>query len=445
MYDVIILGAGPGGYVAAERAGERGKSVLLIEKAEVGGVCLNEGCIPTKTLLNSAKHYSHALDSRMFGVHTEGVVFNLEEAQIWKNKVVETNRKGILYLMDKYGVKVVKGTGVFNSDGTIQVGEETYSGKDIIIATGSSPFIPPIPGSDSDAVLDSTALLEIQKIPSSLVVIGGGVIGLEFASFFSLLGVKVDIIEMLDEIVPFMEPEFAKTMRRAMKKVKFHLGAKVESIDGNKVNFIRKGKDLFIEAEVILMAVGRKPNIAGLGLDNLGIEMNRAGIEVNEKMATTRPGFYAIGDVIGKSLFAHSASRMAEVVVNTICGEADSLDYDIVPWAVYTHPEAASCGLTESEAAARGIKIKTATLQMRVSARYYAENGHTPGLCKVIVDGDTDKIIGIHLLGSPCSEMIFGAALMMQAGMKTSDIKHTIFPHPSVSEVIRETVLAIES
>ena len=444
MYDLIILGAGPGGYVAAERAGERGKSVLLIEKAEVGGVCLNEGCIPTKTLLNSAKHYSHTLDSKMFGVHCESAVFNLEEAQNWKNKVVDTNRKGILFLMDKYGVELVKGTGVFNSDGTIRVGDENYSGKNIIIATGSSPFMPPIPGADSEAVLDSTALLEIQKIPSSLVVIGGGVIGLEFASFFSMLGVKVDIIEMMDEIAPFMEPEFAKTMRRAMKKVKFHLGAKVESIDGNKVNFIRKGKEFFIEAEIILMAVGRKPNIAGLGLENLGIEINRAGIEVNEKMATSRPGFYAIGDVIGKSLFAHSASRMAEVVVNTICGDEDNLDYDIVPWAVYTHPEAASCGLTESEAVARGIKIKTATLQMRVSARYYAENGHTPGLCKVVVDGDTDKIIGIHLLGSPCSEMIFGAALMMQTGMKTSDIKHTIFPHPSVSEVIRETVLAIE-
>ncbi len=444
MYDLIILGAGPGGYVAAERAGERGKKVLLIEKAEIGGVCLNEGCIPTKTLLNSAKHYSHALDSKMFGVHTENAVFNLEEAQIWKNKVVATNIKGILYLMDKYGVEVLKGTGSFNTDGTIQVGEISYSGKDIIIATGSSPFMPPIPGADSKAVLDSTDLLEITKVPTSIVVIGGGVIGLEFASFFSMLGVKVDIIEMMDEIAPFMEAEFAKSMRRAMKKVKFHLGSKVESIDGNKVNFTKGGKEKVIEAEIILMAVGRKPNLEGIGLENLGLEMGRAGIIVNEKMATSKPGIYAIGDVIGKSLFAHSASRMAEVVVNTICGDEDSLDYDIVPWAVYTHPEAASCGLTEAEAIKRNINLKTATLQMRISARYYAENGHTPGLCKVVVDGDTDKIIGIHLLGSPCSEMIFGAALMMQTGMTTKDIKRTIFPHPSVSEVIRETVLAIE-
>ncbi|MCK5153836.1 MAG: dihydrolipoyl dehydrogenase [Spirochaetales bacterium] len=444
MYDLIILGAGPGGYVAAERAGERGKSVLLIEKAEIGGVCLNQGCIPTKTLLNSAKHYSHALDSKMFGVHTENATFNLEEAQVWKNKVITTNRKGILYLMDKYGVEIIRGTGIFNKDGTIQVGDTTYSGKDIIIATGSSPFMPPIPGADSLAVLDSTDLLEITEVPSSLVVIGGGVIGLEFASFFSMLGVKVDIIEMMDEIAPFMEAEFAKTMRRAMKKVKFHLGSKVESIDGNKVNFTKKGKDLVIEAETILMAVGRKPNLTGIGIEDLNIEMSKTGIIVDDKMATSRPGIYAIGDVIGKSLFAHSASRMAEVVVNTICGDEDSLDYDIVPWAVYTHPEAASCGLTEAEAVKRSINIKTATLQMRISARYYAENGHTPGLCKVVVDGDTDKIIGIHLLGSPCSEMIFGAALIMQAGMTTSDIKHTIFPHPSVSEVIRETVLVIK-
>ncbi len=444
MYDLIILGAGPGGYVAAERAGERGQKVLLIEKAEIGGVCLNEGCIPTKTLLNSAKHYSHALDSKMFGVHSENVTFNLEEAQNWKNKVITTNRKGILYLMDKYGVDLVKGIGVFSNDGTIQVGGTSYSGKNIIIATGSSPFIPPIPGADSNTVFDSTELLNIDIIPSSLVVIGGGVIGLEFASFFSMLGVKVDIIEMMDEIAPFMEAEFAKTMRRAMKKVKFHLGAKVESIDGHKVNFVRKGKDSVIEADIILMAVGRKPNLNGLGLENLNIDMSKTGICVNEKMETTRSGIYAIGDVIGKSLFAHSASRMAEVVVNTICGDEDSLDYDIVPWAVYTHPEAASCGLTEAEALRRGINIKTATLQMRISARYFAENGMTPGLCKVVVDGDSDKILGIHLLGSPCSEMIFGAALMMQSGMTTLDIKHTIFPHPSVSEVIRETVLAIE-
>ncbi len=445
MYDLIILGAGPGGYVAAERAGRRGKSVLLIEKAEVGGVCLNEGCIPTKTLLNSAKHYSHALDSKMFGVYTEKASFNLEEAQIWKNKVVTTSRKGILYLMDKYGVEVIKGAGVFNDDGTIQVGDKIYSGKDVIIATGSSPLIPHIPGADSETVFDSTDLLEITKIPSSLIVIGGGVIGLEFASMFSMLGVKVDVIEMMDEIAPFMEAEFAKGMRRAMKRVKFHLGAKVESIDGNKINFVRKGKELEIEAEIILMAVGRKPNLSGIGLEKLGIEIGRAGIIVDEKMATSRPHFYAIGDVIGKSLFAHSASRMAEVVVNTICGDEDNLDYDIVPWAVYTHPEAASCGLTEAEAVKRGVSIKTATLQMRISARYYAENGNTPGLCKVVVDGDTDRIIGIHLLGSPCSELIYGAALMMQTGMTTSDIKHTIFPHPSVSEVIRETILAIDS
>ena len=444
MYDLIILGAGPGGYVAAERAGQNGKSVLLIEKAEIGGVCLNEGCIPTKTLLNSAKLYAHAFDSSRFGVHTEKASFNLDEAQVWKKKVVDTNIKGILYLMDKFGVKIIKGTGIFNSDGSIQVGEDSYIGKNVIIATGSSPFMPPIPGSDSKAVLDSTELLEITKIPSSLVVIGGGVIGLEFASLFSMLGVKVDIIEMMDEIAPFMEAEFAKTMRRAMKKVKFHLGAKVESIDNNTVHFTRKGKKLEIDADIILMAVGRKPNLSGIGLEKLGIEMSRSGIVVDEKMATSKPGIYAIGDVIGKSLFAHSASRMAEVVVHNICGEEDSLDYDIVPWAVYTQPEAASCGLTEAEALKRGINIKTATLQMRISARYYAENGHTPGLCKVVVDGDTDKIIGIHLLGSPCSEMIFGAALMMQSGMKTADIKHTIFPHPSVSEVIRETVLAIE-
>ncbi len=443
MYDIIIIGAGPGGYVAAERAGARGKKVLLIEKGTIGGVCLNEGCIPTKTLLNSAKHYDHAVASGMFGVHTEGASFNLEEAQQWKKKVVDTNVKGIVYLMDKYGVEVVKGEAFLTDKNTVKVGEKSYSGENIIIATGSSTFIPPIPGADSPSVVTSTELLEIMELPESLTVIGGGVIGLEFASFFSMLGIEVHVIEMLDEIAPFMEREFAKTMRRALKKVKFHLSSKVESIEGNKVNFTRKGKSESLQSSLILMSVGRKPNIEGMGFEEAGLEMNRQGLVVDDRMETNIPGIYAIGDVIGKSLFAHSASRMAEVAVNAICGLEDKFNYDAVPWAIYTYPEVASCGLTEEAAVERGYEVSTATSLMRISARYFAENGNMPGLCKVIADKKTRRILGIHLLGSPSSEMIFGAALMIQTGMTTEDVRTTIFPHPSVSEVIRETVLSL--
>lgn len=443
MYDVIIIGAGPGGYVAAERAGLKRKKVLLIEKETIGGVCLNVGCIPTKTLLNSAKHYEYAVASGMFGVHSERASFSLAEAQNWKKKVVDTNVKGIVFLMKKYGVNIIYGEAVLSGKNTIRVGDTEYSAENIIIATGSSTFIPPIPGVDSKYVVTSTELLEIETLPSSLTIIGGGVIGLEFASFFSMLGTEVHMVEMLDEIAPFMEKEFAKTMRRALKKVKFHLSSRVESIDGNKIFFTRKGKEETLEADLILMAVGRKPNVHGMGFEKLGLEMNRQGLVVNDRMETNISGIYAIGDVIGKSLFAHSASRMAEVAINTICGIKDTMNYDAVPWAIYTHPEVASCGFTEEEACERGYEIETATSLMRISARYFAENGNMPGLCKVIADKKTHKILGIHLLGSPGSEMIFGAALMIQNGMTIMDIRNTIFPHPSVSEVIRETVLSI--
>ncbi len=443
MYDIIIIGAGPGGYIAAERAGAQGKKVLIIEKDTVGGVCLNVGCIPTKTLLNSAKHYDHAVNSSLFGVHSDGAVFNLSEAQEWKKKVVDTNVNGIIFLMKKYGVETVMGEAFLVDKNTVQVGEETYRAENIIIATGSSTFIPPIPGVGSRYVVTSTELLAIKELPSSLTVIGGGVIGLEFASFFSMLGITVHVIEMLDEIAPFMEKEFAKTMRRAMKKVKFHLSSKVEAIKDNRVVFTRKGKEEFLDSDLILMAVGRKPNVQEMGFAEVGLEINRHGLVVNDKMETNIPGIYAIGDVIGKSLFAHSASRMAEVAVHAILGIDDRLNYDAVPWAIYTYPEVASCGLTEDEAVSRGYEVDTATSLMRISARYYAENGNVPGLCKVVADKKTHKVLGIHLLGSPSSEMIFGAALMIQSGMTTKDVRTTIFPHPSVSEVIRETVLSL--
>ncbi len=443
VYDVIIIGAGPGGYVAAERAGAKGKKVLIIEKDTVGGVCLNVGCIPTKTLLNSAKHYDHAVNSNLFGVHSEGATFNLTEAQEWKKKVVDTNVKGIIFLMEKYGVEIVMGKAFLVDKNTVKVDGVSYQADNIIIATGSSTFIPPIPGAHSKHVVTSTELLAVTELPESLTVIGGGVIGLEFASFFSMLGIPVHVIEMLDEIAPFMEKEFAKTMRRALKKVKFHLSSKVESIDGNKVFFVRKGKEEVLESDLILMAVGRKPNVQEMGFEAAGLEMNRHGLVVDDKMETNISGIYAIGDVIGKSLFAHSASRMAEVAVHTILGIEDALNYDAVPWAIYTYPEVASCGLTEDEAVSRGYDVDTATSLMRISARYYAENGNVPGLCKVVADRKTHRILGIHLLGSPSSEMIFGAALMIQTGMTTKDVRTTIFPHPSVSEVIRETVLSL--
>ncbi len=439
MYDVIIVGAGPGGYIAAERAGARGKSVLLIEKAHLGGVCTNEGCIPTKSLLNSAKQYVHGLEAEKFGVHFEGARFNLAAAMTWKQDVIETLRKGIAFLMKKHNVEVVTGDAHVLDRQTIRVNDRTYQGKNLIIATGSSASIPPIPGVDSPQVVTNREILQITELPKSLIIVGGGYIGMEFASFFSSVGVEVHIIEMMDEIVPAMDAEFARLLRKTLDKVTYHLGAKVEAIQGNTVTFSSQGQSASLQADLILMSVGRRPNVQGL--EFMGLDIRRQGIKVNEQMQTNLPGVYAIGDVNGESLLAHSASRMAEVAVNTLCGQTDRMRYHAIPWVVYTLPEAAGCGLTEQEAQKQGLSVKTAAIQMRANGRFLAEYGkRAPGMCKVVVDADTNVLKGVHLFGAVCSEMIYGAAAMIEAELRVQDIQQIIFPHPTVSEIIRDTL-----
>lgn len=441
MYDLIIIGAGPGGYIAAERAGARGKSVLLIEKGELGGVCLNCGCIPTKTLLNSAKIYKYKDKGEQFGVTFKDAVFNLTKAMEWKRNVIETQRKGIAFLMKKYKVEVVAGEAAFIDKNSVKVDDQIYQAKNIIIAAGSSPFIPPIKGIDSKRVMTSTEILEISEVPRSLTVIGGGVIGLEFASFFSSIGTEVNVIEMMPEIAPMMDPELSKTLRKALKGINFHLSSKVESIEDNIVNFIKNEKKESVTSDAILVSVGRKPNIEGLGLENIGIDFGKKGINVDEKMQTNIPGIYAVGDITGKSLLAHSASRMGEIAVNNICGEKDKMRYNSIPWVIYTLPEAAGCGLTKEEAEKEGINVKVGSILMRINGRFLAENGPDHGICKVVVDADKGIIIGVHILGAASSEIIYGAALMIESELRVKDIKGVIFPHPTISEVIRDAVL----
>jgi NADPH-dependent 2,4-dienoyl-CoA reductase/sulfur reductase-like enzyme len=302
-FDIIIIGAGPGGYVMAERAGHLGKKVLLIEKEYLGGVCLNWGCIPTKTLLNSAKHYVHAQEAADFGVDVGSVKFDLSKAMAWKQEVIETLRGGIAYMMKKNKVTVVNGTAKFLGPRKVQVGEKVYEGENVVIATGSSPFIPPITGADQLHVMTSTDILSIDKVPGSLVVIGGGVIGIEFASFFSSLGVKVDVIEMLDEIIPFMDRGQAKEFRRALKgKVNFNLGCKVTAIDGHTVRYTdAKGEAKTIEADVVLMSVGRSPNLKDTGFEEAGLDMDRRGIKVDEQLRTNLPNVYAATSPVCRS------------------------------------------------------------------------------------------------------------------------------------------------
>jgi dihydrolipoamide dehydrogenase len=445
-FDLIIIGAGPGGYVMAERAGHLGKKVLLIEKQYLGGVCLNWGCIPTKTLLNSAKHYVHAKEAHEFGVTTGEVKFDLTKAMAWKQEVIETLRGGIGFMMKKNKVTVVNGEAKLLGSRKVQVGDKVYEGTDVVIATGSSPFVPPIPGAKQPHVMTSTEILSIEKMPETLTVIGGGVIGVEFASFFSSLGVKVNVIEMLDEIIPFMDRGQAKEFRKALKgKVEFNLGCKVTAIDGHTVKYTdAKGQEQSLQADIVLMSVGRVPNLGNMGFEEAKLDFDRRGIKVDEQMRTNLPNVYAIGDVTGLSQLAHSATRMGEVALNTICGQPDRFRRNAIPWAVYSMPEVAGCGLTEEQAQAAGYKVETASLPLTMSGRFIAENGKRgPGSVKVIKDAGTDVLLGVHMVGAGVSEMIYGAAVMIEAELRVQDIREIVFPHPTIGEVIRDTMFQL--
>jgi dihydrolipoamide dehydrogenase len=472
MYDTIIIGGGPGGYQAAERLGHAGKKVLLIEDQYLGGTCLNVGCIPTKTLLNSAKQYVHAKEAGKFGVITENVSFDWAAIQKWKAEVVEKLRGGIASQMKRFGVDTALGRGEVlaapsgDRPGKVRVtlrsGEpahQDYEGRTILICAGSVPALPPIPGGrDNPLVVDSTGLLAVETIPRRLAVIGGGVIGVEFAGLFSSLGAEVTVIEMMDEIVPFMDKEQAPLLRRAMKNVKFKLGCKVEKIEGAVVHYSAKdGKPEQAEADLVLMAVGRRPVLNTWGAEAAGIDITPKGVTVDDRMRTNISGIWAAGDVTGRSLLAHSAYRMADVAAADILsrlsgsgetpgvaareGTPNRMRYNAVPWAVYGLTEAAGVGLTEQEAAARGIAILKASLPMRVSGRFAAENTFAgQGSVKVIACADTRRILGVHAVGAYASEFIWGGAALIEQELRIEDVKQLIFPHPTVCELIRDAV-----
>lgn len=442
-YDLIVVGAGPGGYVAAERAGALGKKVLLIEKDKLGGVCMNRGCIPTKALLNAAKTYKHALEGEKFGVTFSDARFDMAKVQEWKKDTTATLCSGIEYLMKANKVTVVFGEAEFIDNHNVKVGDNVYSTDYIILANGSSPAMPPIEGAKGKNVVTSDGILELTSIPKSLVVIGGGVIGIEFASFFSMLGTKVSVVEMMDEILPMMDGDFAKLMRKEMN-VEFNLGCKVVKISEQGVTYLdKKGESHLAEGELVLMCVGRRANTQGL--EKLGLKIDRV-VCADDTMKTNVSNVYAIGDLNGKSQLAHSASRMAEVAVDNIFGTKKQVWRGYaVPWAVYGLPEAAGCGLTEQAAAKAGIEVKCAVSQMRANGRFLAENGKkASGMVKVVSDARDGRILGIHIIGPYASEMIWGAAAVIEDELRVKDMKEIIFPHPSVAELIRDTCWSIK-
>jgi len=446
MYDLIVIGAGPGGYIAAERAAAKGMQTLLVEKSHLGGVCLNCGCVPSKTLLNSAKLYDHACNSEAFGVTAENVAFDFGKVMARKEKVIATLRKGIAGMMKRLKVEVVTGTAKLVAPGKVDVDGTVYETRNVLITTGSSPATPPIPGVDQDHVYDSTGILNLTELPESLVVIGGGVIGCEFACFFASVGIPVTVVEMLPEIVPAVDGEITKILRKELTKkgITFHLGARVNAITAEGVRYTTaKGKAEEAAASHVLVAAGRSCNVSDLGLEDIKVDFDRRGIKIDDRCATNVPGIWAAGDVTGKQWLAHSASRMGEVAVHNMLGRADRMRYDAIPGVVYTSPEVATVGLTEAQATERGIPVKTAKMPMSANGRYLAEHDGERGMVKVIVHAETRALLGVHMIGGACSEMIFGAGAMIETETRVDEIKEMIFPHPTTSELIRDTLLGI--
>ena len=449
VYDLIVIGGGPGGYLAAERGAHAGLKTLLFEKRSLGGVCLNEGCIPSKALLNSAKHYEHALHANVYGVSCDNVTIDQKAVVARKAKVVRTLVGGVKAKMRGAGVTVVMEeatiTGKDGANFAVSAKGTTYLGKNLIIATGSSAAVPPIPGVKEllgDFVLTNREVLDLQEIPKNFTVIGGGVIGLEMAAYCAAVGSKVTVIEMLDHIAGATDLEISSMLQKELeaKGVTFLLSTAVKSVEMGKVNAEKaNGEKISVAADKVLLSIGRRSNCMGIGLENIGVEIDR-GVPTDTMGRTNGPGVYAIGDVNGHHMLAHTAYREAEVAINTILGKPDNMRYHANPSVIYTQPEIGSVGKTEEECKAKGIEYEVAKLPMVYSGRFVAENEGADGLCKVIVDKKKRNVLGVHLIGAYSGEIIWGAAEMIEMQLRVNDARQIIFPHPTVSEIIRETL-----
>ncbi len=459
MYDLAIIGGGPGGYVAAERAGAAGLSVVLFEKRELGGVCLNEGCIPTKTLLYSAKVYNYAKNGGDYGVSTENASFDYGKIVARKDKVVKKLVGGVKAAMKAGKVTVVKSAAMIegrSAEGiTVSAEGEKYVSRNLLICAGSEAAVPPFPGlkEAGDVIVTNREILALQEQPKELVVIGGGVIGMEFAAFYNTLGTNVTVVEMLPKILGPLDDEISATLQKIYEKrgIKFCLRCKVTGIEGNAVVYEDPDGNVCKAAgDKILVSVGRRANLTGYGLENLGVDylLNRGGkpcgIKVDEKMRTNIPGVYAAGDVTGFSMLAHTASREGEVAVNDILGKEDRMRYDAIPGVVYTNPEVAGVGLTEEQAKASGKEFEVIKLPMAYAGRFVAENEHGEGICKLIVGKKYHEVLGAHMLGNPCSEIIHSMCIAIEQEMTVEQLKEVVFPHPTVSEIIKETSFTIK-
>ena len=445
-YFLAIIGGGPAGYTAAEKASKAGKDVVLFEQNAVGGTCLNVGCIPTKSLLYGAKQYYNATHAQKYGVTAENVQFDFAAMQKRKTIVVRKLVAGIKQRLNNEHCTVVNGVAkVLDSirqTWRIECNGETYEAENLMICTGSTNFVPPIPGiKDNPAIWDSTDALAATELPKSIIIVGGGVIGLEFATLYHELGVPVTVIEALPTILPNLDQEVVGVLAEKYKKAGINIltETKVEEIDGGKVT----ANGVEYEAEKILVSVGRRANLSGLEALE-GLETERGAIKIDEFCRTNLPNVYACGDVTGKIMLAHVASRQAEVAVTKLLNDQmahdQKVNYLAIPSVVYTNPEIASVGVTESQAEEMSIPVEVRKLPMTFSGRFMAENEGETGLCKMIIDSRSNTIIGVHCIGNPCSEFIAAASCAVRNGYTLDDFRQVVFPHPTVSEILHEIV-----
>jgi dihydrolipoamide dehydrogenase len=442
-YDIIVLGGGPGGYVAAIKAAQLGAKVLLIEKEVVGGICLNHGCIPTKALLKNAKVYKTILHAAEYGISLGGAVsFDWSLMLKRKDSVVKRLTTGVSGLLKKNGVEVINGFGKVLSKNKVEVNGDTYETKNLIIATGASPIIPPIPGLkeayEQKIAVTSRELLQIKDAPKRLVIIGGGVIGCEFATIFSSLGSEVTIIEKLDGILPMMDDDIRTAYQKLLKRegIEIFVNAEVKSVQGHHVTYALEGKETTIEADTVLVSVGMRPNIQGF--EALNLKMERGAVVTDEHLKTCVEGVYAIGDVNGKYMLAHVASAEGLVAAEYIMGNKKAhLDYSKVPNAVYGSPEIATVGMTEKEVKAKGLKYKVSTFPLAASGKALADN-EKDGFIKLIVSEQYKEILGAHILSYNASDLIAEIGVVLELEGTAHEIAHTIHPHPTLSEIVME-------
>lgn len=421
MTDLIIIGAGPGGYETAVEAAKREMTVTLINDGPLGGVCLNEGCIPTKTFC----HYAGKEDFAAVAERKEAVVSQL--------------RTGVAYLLKNPNITIVEGKASFKDVQTVVVNGEEYTAKDIIIATGSKPALLPIPGADSEIVLTSTDVLNLKELPERICVIGGGVIGLEMASYLHRFGVEVTVLEYAPQVLPNFDAEISKRLRMLLTKqgIKIETDAQVTAIDDEGfVTYKKKDQVYNVECDKVLMAVGRTPNTSVLNLESAGIAYNSKGIEVDDNMQTSVPHIYAIGDVNGKMMLAHMATFQGTRTLNHIQGKSDKIKFNLVPAAVFTIPEVASVGLTEAQCDDEELDYKAVKVPFGAVGKAVAM-GEPDGFCKLIIDNETRIILGCHIMGAHASDLIQEVVTMMNLGVTIDDAKEIIHAHPTLNEIIQ--------